>query len=82
LPEQVVTFFGAGWRWMALDVVSRHLLTLSQHSLSLDGAFWNQCATSRHATPRNDSRRHKMPRTAKQRQLVTKNAKKRYASPP
>jgi hypothetical protein len=65
---------------MALVVVNSHWMALSQHSLSLDGAFSKKRATWRQTTPSNDSRRHKTPTGAKQRRRATKSAKKCHAS--
>ena len=67
-------------RGMALVVVNSHWMALSQHSLSLDGAFSKKRATWRQTTPSNDSRRHKTPTGAKQRRRATKSAKKCHAS--
>ena len=49
------------WRRMALPVVNRHLLALSQHSLSLDGAFWRESAKSRQATTADATKRQPAP---------------------
>ena len=62
---------------MALVVVNSHWMALSQHSLSLDGAFSKKRATWRQTTPSNDSRRHKMPTGANRRQAATTRDEKR-----
>ena len=56
---------------MALVVVNRHWMALSQHSLSLDGALATKRATWRQPTPTR----------VKKRQRATNNAKQRHLAP-